>query len=155
MNIIKLAVISPLVFYAVLCSADEISHTYLSPESVPPAMGQYSLGVSTSENMRWVHVAGQTGIRKDGSVPKDFETQTRIIIANIKAILKEAEMQWTDVVSYNIYMTHREDLQIWRKLAPELLAGAKPAGTLVLVSGLVHPDWRIEIEVKAAKRQKD
>ena len=153
MNKIKLITLSQLFFYTSILPADEIDHTYLAPATVSPAMGQYSHGVETSENVRWVHIAGQTGVRKDGSIPPDFETQTRIIVENIKAILNEADMSWSDAVSYNIYMTHREDLEIWRKLAPELLAGAKPAGTLVFVSGLVHPDWRIEFEVKAAKKR--
>jgi len=152
MSTLKLGVFLPFFFYTSFLFAGEISHDYLAPETVSPALGEYSLGVASERNLRWVHIAGQTGIRKDGSIPKDFESQARIIMENIKAILKEADMEWTDVVSYSVFMTHREDLKEWRKLAPELLAGAKPAGTLVLVNGLVHPDWRIEIEAIAAKK---
>lgn len=135
----------------ILPAEPNTSHRYLAPDKVHPALGQYSLGVEFSANQRRVHVAGQTGIRQDGSIPQDFATQARIAIDNVKAILAEAGMGWEDVVSYTIYMTRREDLDTWRKLAGDLLAGGKPAGTLVLVSGLVHPDWRIEIEARAAK----
>lgn len=133
--------------------AEEVVHRYLEPDSVAPALGQYSLGVETTGDVRWVHVAGQTGIRKDGSIPGDFATQARVAVDNIRAILAEGGMGWGDVVSYRVYMTHREDMDEWRTLGKELLAGARPAGTLVFVSGLVHPDWRIEIEVTAARER--
>lgn len=138
---------------SVSVAKEDVAHRYLAPDNVAPALGQYSLGVETTAGLRWVYVAGQTGVRKDGSIPKDFATQARIATDSVKAILAEAGMGWEDVVSYTIYMTHREDMEEWRTLGRELLAGAKPAGTLVFVSGLVHPDWRIEIEARAAKKQ--
>jgi 2-iminobutanoate/2-iminopropanoate deaminase len=135
--------------------AEEVRHRYLEPANVAPALGQYSLGVETTGDLRWVHVAGQTGVRKDGSIPKDFATQATVAMENIRGILAEAGMGWEDVVSYRVYMTHREDMDAWRTLGKDLLAGAKPAGTLVFVSGLVHPDWRIEIEATAARDVSD
>ena len=124
---------------------------YLSPQSIRPALGAYSHGVETVGAKRWVHVAGQTGIRKDGSIPDDFETQARVAMDNVKAILAEANMSWDDVVSFRLFMTDRDDLEVWKKLGNELFGKARPAGTLVFVAGLVHPKWRIEIEATAAK----
>lgn len=137
---------------AVLAGDENSTIRQLRPDSIAPALGTYSLGVATPNNYRWVHVAGQTGVRKDRTSPKDFATQARIAMANVKAILAEADMDWSDVVSFNIYMTHREDLEVWKTLGKELFGDARPAGTLVFVAGLVHPDWRIEIEATAAKK---
>ena len=155
MNTVKISAAIGLLMVAKLLSAEEVRHRYLEPEGVAPALGQYSLGVETAGDVRWVHVAGQTGVRNDGSIPEHFTAQAEVAMENIRAILAEGGMAWEDVVSYRVYMTHREDMDAWRTIGKDLLAGAKPAGTLVFVSGLVHPDWRIEIEVTAARDMSD
>jgi enamine deaminase RidA (YjgF/YER057c/UK114 family) len=37
------------------------------------------------------------------------------------------------------------------KVRAEVLNGHKPASTLVYVSGLVKPEWKVEIDVIAAR----
>lgn len=134
-----------------ICATDNKVSRYLSPDSLRPPLGAYSHGVETRNPTRWVHVAGQTGVHQDGSSPDDFETQARLAMNNVKTILAEADMGLNDIVSYRIYMTHREDLDVWKTLSKQLFADARPAGTLVFVAGLAHPKWRIEIEASAAR----
>lgn len=131
--------------------AQDGDHRYLAPVSVAPPMGHYSQGVETTADSWWVHVAGQVGVRRDGSFPDDFAGQARQAVKNVRDVLQEGGMRWEHVVSYRVYLTDRGDFEQWRELSSELLAGAKPAGTLVFVSGLAHPDWRIEIEATAAR----
>ena len=50
-----------------------------------------------------------------------------------------------------IFLTSRDDLPAFREIRTQIMGDARPASTLVIVSGLAHPDWRIEIEGAAAR----
>ena len=47
---------------------------YFNPETVAPPSSTYSLGAEVMQSARTVYVAGQVGVRPDGSVPNDVET---------------------------------------------------------------------------------
>ena len=40
-----------------------------NPGTIAAPLGAYSNGVSTPGSGRWLHVAGQVGVRPDGTVP--------------------------------------------------------------------------------------
>ena len=55
-----------------------------------------------------------------------------------------------DVVMLRIFLTRREDLAALRKVRGEIFGDRCIPSTLVFVSGLVDPDWLVELEVTAA-----
>ena len=59
-------------------------------------------------------------------------------------------MEFNDVVMLRIYLTDRSDLQAFRQIRSEFFGGRQFASTLVVVSGLVDPAWRVELEIVAA-----
>ena len=60
-------------------------------------------------------------------------------------------MTLQDIVKTTIYLVDRADYPAFVKVRTEVLNGHKPASTLVYVSGLVKPEWKVEIDVIAAR----
>ena len=110
----------------------------------------YSHGIHVSEAKNWVQLSGQVGVAPDGTVADDFTDQCRQAFANISACLAEASMGFDDVVMLRIFLTHREDLADLRRVRGEVFGSRRLPSTLVFVSGLVDPKWRVELEVTAA-----
>jgi enamine deaminase RidA (YjgF/YER057c/UK114 family) len=97
-----------------------------------------------------VFVSGCTAM-KDGEVSgkDDPAAQARQTLATISNALAGLGSSIDDVVRYRIYLTSIGD---WEAVAPvmaEVFGNVHPAGTLVAVNALIHPDLLIEIEVDA------
>ncbi|MFH8631417.1 RidA family protein [Streptomyces lydicus] len=102
----------------------------------------------------WIHVSGQAGIDEQGrTVSDDFLAQGRQAFANIERVLAAAGASLADVVKVGIFVTdmaaHLDDVI---RLREEFLSPPYPADTLLEVSSLAQPDWRIEIEATALAR---
>ncbi|NKX16687.1 RidA family protein [Ochrobactrum pseudogrignonense] len=54
---------------------------------VAAPFGNYAHGAIIPPGATTIHLAGQVGVRPDGSIPDDAGEQTRIIFANIEAVL--------------------------------------------------------------------
>ena len=94
-----------------------------------------------------------TGPRRRGSseIPQGFEAQCRATLDNVGAILGDAGATWDDVVDVTVFLTNMGDLADFRAVRDEFVDPQRPpASSLVQVSGLVHPAFRIEIEALAA-----
>ncbi|MFI1433680.1 RidA family protein [Streptomyces lydicus] len=102
----------------------------------------------------WIHVSGQAGIDEQGrTVSDDFLAQGRQAFANVERVLAAAGASLADVVKVGIFVTdmaaHLDDVI---RLREEFLSPPYPADTLLEVSSLAQPDWRIEIEATALAR---
>jgi enamine deaminase RidA (YjgF/YER057c/UK114 family) len=53
------------------------------------------------------------------------------------------------IVRTRMYVVHAKDADAVGRVHGELLGDVRPAATLVLVAGLVHPDHLVEIELEA------
>jgi enamine deaminase RidA (YjgF/YER057c/UK114 family) len=113
--------------------------------------GAYSNGILCAAPEATLYVAGQIGIDAKGLASPDFEAQTRQTWSNIEAILAEAGMTLKDIVKTTIFLVNPTDYPTFVKVRAEVLDGHKPASTLVYVSALVKPDWKVEIDVIAAR----
>ena len=69
---------------------------------------------------------------------------------NVLAVLAESGMGPYDLVKVTVFLTRPEDVPLYRETRDVMLEGAQPASTLIIVAGLAHPDWRVEIEAIAA-----
>ena len=99
---------------------------------------------------RLVITAGQLGINVDDSIPADSEGQAEICFANIAAILAEDEMTMADIIRLSVYVTAREHMDGYRRARDRRFPGTPPTTTLIMVAGLVRPEFLIEIEAIAA-----
>ena len=99
---------------------------------------------------RLVITAGQLGIGLDERIPQDSEAQADLCFANIAAILAEDGMTLENIVRLSVYVTAREHMQGYRRSRDRQFPGTPPATTLIVVAGLVRPEFVIEIEAIAA-----
>jgi enamine deaminase RidA (YjgF/YER057c/UK114 family) len=122
-----------------------------NPDGIAAPASPYSHGVETPPNARWLHTAGQVGILPDGSVPGDALAQNHAAWANLKAILAGANMDIGDIVRVNVFLTSPEGIAPYREARAAALGDHRPASTLLIVAGLASPDFKVEIEMIAAK----
>ena len=119
-------------------------------DTIALGVPNYSHGIQIEGAQRWVQLSGQVGVAPDGRVSSDFEQQCRQAFQNIHACLRDAEMGFNDVVMLRIFLIDREDLDSLRKIRSEFFGTRCFPSTLVFVSGLVNPAWKVELEVTAA-----
>lgn len=119
------------------------------PTTLHPPFSAYSPGVEATA-ARWLHISGQVGVRKDGSLAGDARAQMAECWAHVFEILKSANMGKRNLVKITGYVTDPRDVGAFRQVRDGLLEGHEPASTLVVVAALAHPDWRVEIEAVAA-----
>lgn len=123
---------------------------HLRPAGSPPANG-YSHAVSFTGRM--VVISGQIPLDADGRLvgPDDPPAQIRQVFRNLQVALAAAGASMTDVVKLTVFLTDMSDLNHFRAVRDEFVDGSQPpASTLVQVSRLVDPAWRIEVEALAA-----
>jgi len=127
-----------------------VTKTY-NPDTVAPPLSNYVHAVEVPGNARWLYVSGQLGITRDGSVPENFAGQAEQAFRNIIAILEEAGMSVTDIVRVNTYLTDTADIGDYRGIRDRMLDNHATASTMLVISALAAPQYKIEIEVVAAK----
>ncbi|MEM1249666.1 MAG: RidA family protein [Acidobacteriota bacterium] len=115
-----------------------------------PYRGIYAHGVEVPARYRTVQVSGQVGQAPDGELPADFAGQCRQAICNVEAVLREAGMSLRDIVKMSFFLVRQEDMESLLEVRREMLDGVRPAITTLFVSGLVSPDWLVEVEVVAS-----
>ena len=122
-----------------------------NPKTIADPVGTYSHGVEVPPNARWLHVAGQVAVRKDGTVPLTIEEQTEVAWQNVVAILDAAGMKVTDLVKITQYLVRLDLFPAYAAARAKFLAGHRPASTGLIISSLVRPEFLVEVEAVAAK----
>ena len=80
----------------------------------------------------------------------DVRAQVRQVFDNLTAALAAASASMEHVVKLTVYLTDLADLDAFREVRDEYISLDKPpASTLVQVSGLVNPAFRVEIDALA------
>jgi len=97
-----------------------------------------------------IEVSGTVAIDNGKIVGKgDPSLQTKIILEIIKDVLKEAGALLSDIIRTGIYVT---DISYWKEVGRvhgEVFRDIMPATSMVEVSGLISPEYMVEIEVTA------
>lgn len=123
---------------------------FRNPPSVHSTGGRYSHIAEVSGATRWVHLAGQVGKRADDTIPATAGAQTEVAFANILALLAEVGMGPANIVKMVTYLVDQADIPAYREARRKMLpAEISPATTLLVISGLATPEYRVEIEVVA------
>jgi len=122
-----------------------------NPRSIGAPIGTYSHGIEVPPGARWLCVAGQIGVRPDGSVPATIEEQTETVWQNILAVLADAGMGIGDVVKITSFLTRHENFPRFAQVRAKFLGSHRPASTLLVISSLARPEFLVEVEAIAAK----
>ena len=123
----------------------------LNPKTVMQPGGPYSQAVLSPASGQVLHVSGQVAMRLDGSVPEDFVEQAELVWSNLVEVLREAQMDVSHLVKVVTYLTNAADLPQLGPVRGKFLGDSRPASTLVVVSALAKPEWKIEVEAVALK----
>ena len=126
-----------------------------NPASMAPPFSPYSQGVEVEAGARTIYVAGMVGVRPDGTVPEDMESQTEQAFLNIQTVLRERGMDLEDLVSTQTYIISKDDIPGYRAGREKVVGtgddAPRWAAAMLTVAGLTQPAWKIEICAVAAK----
>lgn len=124
----------------------------LTPSDMRPPFANYSHGMEAPAGSRMVFVSGQLGVDPDGRVPEDVGAQADLCFANITRILAAAGMTLADIVKVSGFVTDRADMPAYMQARDRHVGDPPPASTLMIVSGFNRPEFKVEIEAIAARR---
>ncbi len=123
----------------------------IAPSSIAPTAANYAHAVLTVGAERLLYTSGVVPIAPDGSVPTAIADQATVVWSNLLAILAEAGMATTDVVSVTTYVVHGQELAPVMAARDRALGGHRVASTLVTVPALARAEWLMEIAIVAAR----
>lgn len=123
---------------------------YLHTDDAPAPFSNYSQATAAAAGDGLVYVSGQVGVDRDGRLADTEEGQHEQCWRNILAILKAHGLGPQDILDVRGYVTGPDGVPLYRSVRDRMLDGARPASTLLIVSGLADPDWLVEISVVVA-----
>jgi 2-iminobutanoate/2-iminopropanoate deaminase len=98
-----------------------------------------------------IFVSGMPAFDANGKLAVgDFPAQMKQVMDNLTGILKAAGADWSRVVKTNVLLMRASDFAEMNRIYGSYFPDGKyPARTTVIVAGLPHPDFLLEIECEA------
>ncbi len=125
--------------------------TFVNPRNVHAPVGPYSHTAVVPAGSELVFVAGQVGMRLDGSVPAAFAEQAEVTFQNLRACLAAHGLGVEAVVRLGVFVLPGQDFAVLRTVRERHFGTHRPASTTVYVPQLASPKFLLEIEAVAAK----
>lgn len=122
-----------------------------NPPAVPKPFGAYNHGVLVPPGASLLVTSGQLGIGLDDVIPREVSEQAELCFKAIGAILEEAGMSFADVIRISGFVTRREDFPAYMAVRDRFTLDRKPTSTLIVVGGFTRPEFKVEVEITAAK----
>ena len=96
---------------------------HYKPDSVAPPFSRYSHAVEAPAAARCLHVSGQIGVMRDGTIAEGAEAQLEQAWRNIFAILEAAGMTKRDLVKTTTFLTpHAADVGLSRRVRERIVS---------------------------------
>jgi 2-iminobutanoate/2-iminopropanoate deaminase len=124
--------------------------SYVETPKAPKPFSNYSQAVEVRAGARLLHISGQVGMTVDGTIPADEAAQHELAWQNILAILASCNMTARNLVDVQAFIINPRSVGLYRQVRDRMLEGAKPASTLLIVTGLADPKLTVEIAAVAA-----
>jgi len=125
--------------------------TFSNPADVHAPVGPYSHTAVVPPGATLVFVAGQVGMRRDGSVPAAFAEQAELTFSNLQACLAAHGLDFDAVVKLNVYVVPQQDFVLLRSVRERHFGAHRPPSTTVYVPALATPALLLEVEAVAVK----
>ena len=119
----------------------------VSTNQAPQAIGPYSQAICVNG---MVYTSGQIGLTPSGEMVQGIEAQTRQVLENLKAILKNAGSGFDKVVKTTIFLSDMDNFGIVNGIYAEFFGEHKPARSTVAVKSLPK-EALVEIECIAVR----
>ncbi len=132
----------------------DLQRSIVNTRQAPQPIGAYSQAVRVKAG-ELVFLAGQVGLDADGNLAGgDVATQTRQVFANLGKVLEAVGASFSNVVEFTTYLVGQEAIQPFIQARTELFPGIFPEGdyppnTLLVIDGLVRPEFLVEIKAVA------
>jgi 2-iminobutanoate/2-iminopropanoate deaminase len=94
-----------------------------------------------------IFVSGQVG--RDpatGVVGEGIRDQTRMVINNMRSVLKQCGSDLKDVDKCTVFITRQEDFAAMNEVYASMFAEPRPARSTIVVAALARNDFIVEIE---------
>ncbi len=119
----------------------------ISTELAPKAVGPYSQAIRLGD---FLFCSGQISIdpKTQEVFTGDIKKQTDMVLNNIEAVLKAAEMNFSHIVKTTIFITNMADFAVINEIYAQKFTSLPPARSTVAVAGLPK-GVNVEIEVLA------
>ena len=137
-----------LLLFGLMILPDQVSAEPLEYIGKPVRGIPVSSAVKTGKS---VFVSGMPAFDANGKLAVgDFPTQMKQVMDNLAGILKAAGTDWSRVVKTNVFLMRPGDFPEMNRIYGSYFSDGKyPARTTVIVAGLPHPDFLLEIECEA------
>ncbi len=123
-----------------------------TPAALPAPFARYSHSVIVPAGTRMLFCSGQLGMAPDGAVPESAEAQADLCFAAIGHMLADAGMTSADIVRINAFVTDRAHMAGYMASRDRHVTSPPPASTLMIVGGFTRPEFKVEVEIVAARK---
>jgi enamine deaminase RidA (YjgF/YER057c/UK114 family) len=117
-----------------------------------PALSPFEESAGFTRGLRVgerIVIAGTVGVEVDGSVKDGAGEQADRCFAQIREHIEQLGGRMADVVRARMFVTDIAYADDVTAAFTRALAHARPTGTLVAISALYDPRWKVEIEAEA------
>ena len=125
-------------------------------EELGAPLGQYS-HMTRVKAQELLFIAGMLSSDRTGAVvgDGDFKAQCRCVFANLRAALRSAGADWSNVVQFTTYLVHSQSIPAFMEFRlaefPKMFPDGKfPPNTLLMVDRLVNEKFLVEVQAVAA-----
>lgn len=123
----------------------------LNPRGVHAPVGPYSHTALVSPGAQLVFIAGQVGMRPDGSLPAGFAEQAEVTFENLRACLVAHGLGVDAVVKLGVFVVPGQDFSVLRAIREKHFGAHRPTSTTLYVPQLASPAFLLEVEAVAVK----
>lgn len=123
-----------------------------NPDTMPKPGSRYSHCALVTGATRRLEIAGQVGLRPDGTLPEGLSAQLDQALANVDAALAAAGMERGNLLKVTVYLTQNtpEAVATYRARRDAWVGEATPpTATLLIVAGLASPALLCEVDAVA------
>jgi enamine deaminase RidA (YjgF/YER057c/UK114 family) len=128
-----------------------VTTKFLNPRDVHAPVGPYSHTAVVPSGTELIFIAGQVGMRPDGSVPGAFADQAEATFENVRACLAAHGLGVEAVVRLGVFVLPGQDFAVLRAVRERHFGAHRPASTTVYVPQLASPAFLLEVEAIAAR----
>jgi 2-iminobutanoate/2-iminopropanoate deaminase len=122
-----------------------------NPNTLAPPVGAYSHAGWIKAGSDVLFIAGQVGLRPDGTLPETFAEQADEVFANVARVLSGSGLKPLHLVKMNLFVVYGQPANVVRAARLKHFGDIRPASTFIYVPQLVEPKYLIEVEGVAAR----
>ena len=118
----------------------------------PPGLSKPTTYSHIVKAGKTLYIAGQVGAKPDGSIAGDTMTaQLDQVLANLQTALKSQGADFSHIAKITIFVTSIDEFRAPEaaKIRAKYFGTNHPASTLVQISQLANPAFKVEIEAVA------